>query len=177
MANLIEGQGAEFVFLADHPARIGAIVSAYPTLKELLEELKRNQQETLAMISNLQDSFVHCKRSYWRLGSNLLEIPSHYQAHIRQMRRMKENETVPSWEEEASQFPEEAYDVSVANASDLTEQETQANIEGSEGSFEKGPENAPVETTPSQEGEAPGMESAAQSPTGQNPPPEEKEGE
>lgn len=90
-ASLIEGQEADFMFHANLPARIAATVIAFPTLASLVEELKRCQAETAAMISVLPAEFVSRKRSYWRLGYNLLEMPSHYQSHLAQIRTAVED--------------------------------------------------------------------------------------
>ena len=66
--------------------RVAATVTAYPTAGELLEELKRLNAETVAMVANLPDDFMDRKGSYWRLAYNLLDVPSHHQTHMEQMR-------------------------------------------------------------------------------------------
>jgi hypothetical protein len=63
-----------------------AVVSAYPTVQELLEELKRNQAETLAYISNMPPALAERKGSYWRLASYMLTPPSQTQVHYDQIR-------------------------------------------------------------------------------------------
>jgi len=68
------------------PARIAATVAAFPTVSALLEELKRNEAETIAMIAALAPEFVAHKASYWRLGHNLLQLPDHARTHFNQIR-------------------------------------------------------------------------------------------
>ncbi len=92
IARLIEGQEAGFIYHANLPARISAIVSAYPGLGELLGELQRNMAETVALVSSLPQEFVTRKRSYWRLGYDLLDTPLHYEDHISQVRAVLEAE-------------------------------------------------------------------------------------
>lgn len=92
IAGLIEGQEADFTYHANLPARITAIVSAFPGLAELLSELQRNMAETVALLSSLPQEFVTRKRSYWRLGYDLLETPLHYEDHISQIRAVLEAE-------------------------------------------------------------------------------------
>jgi membrane-associated protease RseP (regulator of RpoE activity) len=70
------------------PARLKATLEAYPTLPALLEELKRSEAETLAMLGALPPEFVARQGSYTRLGYNLLELPGfHTRQHLDQMRQ------------------------------------------------------------------------------------------
>ncbi len=85
IAGLIEGQEADFVFHTNHPLRVKATVTAIPRLEDLLAELKCNQAETIALINGLPPEFVARKRSYWRLGYNLLQNPLHIQEHLAQI--------------------------------------------------------------------------------------------
>lgn len=68
------------------PARICAIVTVFPTVPALLQELKRHQAETVAMLAALPVEFVARKRSYWPLGRDLLETPEHFRTHFNQIR-------------------------------------------------------------------------------------------
>jgi uncharacterized protein YndB with AHSA1/START domain len=98
IAGLIEGQGAEFEYHANLPTRIIAILAAFPTVKALFDEFKRNQQETLAMLRAVPPEFVARKRSYSRMGRELLEFSSHYENHVDQIRAALEasrNQPVP----------------------------------------------------------------------------------
>jgi uncharacterized protein YndB with AHSA1/START domain len=67
-------------------AQVAATVSAYPTLDDLLGELKRHFQETVAYVANLPASVTERKGSYWRLAYNLIESPYHFHTHLEQMR-------------------------------------------------------------------------------------------
>lgn len=64
---------------------IEATVTAYPTLKDLVLELKRNSSETIGILENLPDDFVARKSSFWRMSYNLLQDPYHYFSHKEQM--------------------------------------------------------------------------------------------
>lgn len=67
-------------------ARIDATLAAFPTVDELLEELRRLNVETVAFVSSLPASFLERKGSYWRLAYQLLEPPYHHHTHLEQMR-------------------------------------------------------------------------------------------
>ncbi len=68
------------------PARIRATVRAFSTVPALLEELKRNEAETVAILAALPSEFVAHKGTYWRLGYYLLQLPDHAREHLAQMR-------------------------------------------------------------------------------------------
>lgn len=68
-------------------ARIEATVAAYPTVGDLLEELSRLHNETVAFIEHLPPDFLQRKASYWRLAYQLLEPPYHEYTHLDQMRQ------------------------------------------------------------------------------------------
>jgi uncharacterized protein YndB with AHSA1/START domain len=63
--------------------RIRATLTTYPTLNELMAELRRSFKETVATVAFLEPSFTRRKASYWRLGYELLEKSLPYQEHIR----------------------------------------------------------------------------------------------
>jgi uncharacterized protein YndB with AHSA1/START domain len=70
------------------PARIAAIASAYPTLVQAVEALKRSQSETVHMLVALPAEFVAHRGTYWRLGRSMLEglqPPNHLQEHTEQI--------------------------------------------------------------------------------------------
>jgi uncharacterized protein YndB with AHSA1/START domain len=70
------------------PARIAAIVNAYPTLGQAVDALRRSQGETVHMLAALPAEFVAHRGTYWRLGRSMLEglqPPSHLQEHIEQI--------------------------------------------------------------------------------------------
>jgi uncharacterized protein YndB with AHSA1/START domain/uncharacterized damage-inducible protein DinB len=62
-----------------------ATIASYPTIKDLLEEYKRNMAETLYFLAHLPDEFVSRKGSYWRLAYNFLQDPYHFDGHMGQM--------------------------------------------------------------------------------------------
>jgi uncharacterized protein YndB with AHSA1/START domain len=69
------------------PARLKALLTVYPTVPELLEEFKRSEAETVAMLAALPDEFVARKRAYVRLGYALLELPGYHTCqHLDQIR-------------------------------------------------------------------------------------------
>lgn len=67
------------------PLQMSAIAQAY-TAVELVQELKHNQAETVAMLSALPESFVAHKGTYWRLAFGLLQPLDHQRGHFKQMR-------------------------------------------------------------------------------------------
>lgn len=67
-------------------ARPAGTLGVYPTVTALLDELKRSEAETAAMLAALPAEFVARKRSYWRLCTNLIQPPSHVHTHYDQIR-------------------------------------------------------------------------------------------
>jgi uncharacterized protein YndB with AHSA1/START domain len=67
-----------------------ATLGAYPTLPELLGQLKRLNTETVALVKGLPDDLPIHKNIYWRLGTNLLESPYHFNMHFDQMKTVLE---------------------------------------------------------------------------------------
>jgi hypothetical protein len=67
-------------------AHIQATVSAFPTIPDLLKEVKHLHAEILAYITNLPVEFVARKGSYWRLAYLFLEGNFHPQGHYAQIR-------------------------------------------------------------------------------------------
>jgi len=62
------------------------IMTAFPTVPALLDELKRHEAETVGMLAALPAEFVARKSSYVKLGYNLLQAPEHVSGHLDQMR-------------------------------------------------------------------------------------------
>ncbi len=85
IAGLIEGQEADFIYHVHQKARVQATLTAIPTLDGLLSELECLLAETAAMVAGLPPEFVQRKRSYWRLGYNLLQTPAHFLEHGEQI--------------------------------------------------------------------------------------------
>lgn len=68
--------------------RIRATLTTYPTLNDLIAELRRSFKETVATVAFLEPSFTQRKASYWRLGYEMLEKSLPYQEYIRHMNEM-----------------------------------------------------------------------------------------
>jgi uncharacterized protein YndB with AHSA1/START domain len=63
-----------------------SVMAVYPTLPELLAELKRSQEEVYAYLASLPASFSERKGAYWRTAYNLLGPGSHISTHLEQIR-------------------------------------------------------------------------------------------
>jgi uncharacterized protein YndB with AHSA1/START domain len=106
LAHLIVGERGWHTFLShmidDHepvydpgggnvPARHAAVIAAYPTIPEMLEELKRNELETVALLAALPPEFVARRGSFNRVSYYVLELPGfHTRQHLEQMREAVE---------------------------------------------------------------------------------------
>jgi membrane-associated protease RseP (regulator of RpoE activity) len=66
--------------------RLNAVINAYPTLQALLQEFKRNQAETVALINALSQDFVDHKASYYRTALVLVSQPAHTREHLEQIK-------------------------------------------------------------------------------------------
>ncbi|HAL17469.1 MAG TPA: hypothetical protein DCP32_12195 [Anaerolineaceae bacterium] len=62
-----------------------ATITAYPTIPELMEEVLRSQNETLAFLKSLPEKFLARKSTYWRLAQDLLTVDVHIQEHTDQI--------------------------------------------------------------------------------------------
>ena len=69
----------------DQLFRIRATLTTYPTIDELMAELRRSLKETVATVAFLDQSFTRRKASYWRLGMELLSLHNHIREHIQQI--------------------------------------------------------------------------------------------
>jgi uncharacterized protein YndB with AHSA1/START domain len=69
----------------DVDARPRALLSMYPTIEALLNELKRCGAESLALLAALPQEFIAHKRNYWRLCVGMLQPPTHIQTHLAQI--------------------------------------------------------------------------------------------
>ena len=72
------------------PARVRATASAFSSLPALIEELKRAEAETVAMLAGLPAEFVARKDSYWRLGYSALQFPEHVRDHMGQIQAARQ---------------------------------------------------------------------------------------
>ncbi len=66
--------------------RLDSVINAYPTLQALLQEFKRNQAETVALINALPQEFVDRRASYYRLATALVNQPNHTREHLEQIK-------------------------------------------------------------------------------------------
>jgi hypothetical protein len=81
----------EFPCSASHAPRIKSLLSLYPTVEELLEELGRRQKETAALLLEIPAEYVNRKGSFYRLATDLnFEVRKHYKGHIAQIRESLE---------------------------------------------------------------------------------------
>jgi hypothetical protein len=71
---------------ANPPARIAATLQVYPSIKDLLDELFRLLDETVALVSFIPPEFASRKSSYWRLGYQLTQISIHIDSHLEQIK-------------------------------------------------------------------------------------------
>jgi len=69
----------------DRLFRIRATLASYPTMDDLVAELRRSLKETVASIAFLDQNFTRRKASYWRLGMELLGGSKHFREHIQQI--------------------------------------------------------------------------------------------
>ena len=67
-------------------AQVDAVVDVYPTVSDLLAELRRTWAEQVAFIARLEKDFTDRKRTYVRLGQALLQTAYHPQSHHDQLR-------------------------------------------------------------------------------------------
>ncbi len=68
------------------PARIAATTAVYNTKEAILDELFRNEAETVYMAAHLSDELVADKGTFWRMAFTLLQTPLHTRDHIEQIK-------------------------------------------------------------------------------------------
>jgi membrane-associated protease RseP (regulator of RpoE activity) len=86
IAALITGDELN-AFTSNETIRVKGLASAFPTVPDLLAELKRAETETVAMLAALPEEFVARKSSYVRLGTELLSDGGlHTRGHCEQIR-------------------------------------------------------------------------------------------
>ena len=66
-------------------ASIDATLTAYPTIRELIEAFRLSLIETAALLAKLPPEFAQQKASYWRIAYGVLQDPYHDNAHLLQM--------------------------------------------------------------------------------------------
>ncbi len=67
-------------------SRVRATIAAYPTIPDLLLELKRAETETVAMLRNLPEDFTAQKDSYWLLAYQQVQFKGHIDEHVDQIK-------------------------------------------------------------------------------------------
>jgi uncharacterized protein YndB with AHSA1/START domain len=67
-------------------AQVQATVKANPSIKQMLEALRRAVEETLAYVSFLPEEFVANKGSYYRFASGLVQPNYHISSHLQQIK-------------------------------------------------------------------------------------------
>ena len=70
----------------NHPEPLQAVLTVYPTVPDLLAQLKRVEAETVALIAALPPEFLQRKSSYWRLGMNQPYMTIHIHEHLGQIK-------------------------------------------------------------------------------------------
>lgn len=87
LASLIDGfEITTDGFDSNVTAQVEATVKAYPSIKLMLEELRRSVEEILAFTELIPKEFVANKGSYYRFGFGLLQPDFHIGAHTQQIR-------------------------------------------------------------------------------------------
>lgn len=84
LAGVLAGHEAREVYQSN-PGRIQAIVATYPSLPRLRRELKRCQDEVLALLHVLPPDFAARKGVFWRTGFLLLGGVDHLGEHVPQV--------------------------------------------------------------------------------------------
>ena len=73
-------------YAGNQQARISATTAVYPMLADLVGELKRCSQETIALVAALPSDFVAHKAAYWQIAYGAAEPDYHIATHLDQMR-------------------------------------------------------------------------------------------
>jgi membrane-associated protease RseP (regulator of RpoE activity) len=67
-------------------APLSAIISVFPSVSDLLQELKRAEAVTLALLAALPPEFAAHKNKYWKLGITIPVIGVHTREHLDQIK-------------------------------------------------------------------------------------------
>jgi uncharacterized protein YndB with AHSA1/START domain len=70
---------------ANHPARIAAMTTVYPTSADLLDELRRAHAETVALVRSVPDEAGAVKRLLWQMNFQIDGMVKHTQQHFDQI--------------------------------------------------------------------------------------------
>jgi len=66
-------------------AHTSAIAQAYPTVRELIDELERSRRVNVEFVRKLPESLLSRKSSFWLLAFNRLSFPTHITLHLEQI--------------------------------------------------------------------------------------------
>jgi uncharacterized protein YndB with AHSA1/START domain len=84
---LIAGEGYAGEFASNLPARLHAVIAAYPTLKKLLEEVRRTEAETIAILSAVPPESLARRGNMQQLVGTFVDaMPYHTRTHLNQLR-------------------------------------------------------------------------------------------
>jgi uncharacterized protein YndB with AHSA1/START domain len=75
-------------FHANVPQRVNAMVAVYPTLGDLLQELKRNEAVTLMMTATMPEEAARHRHLYYQLGQWLTGFAPHHREHFAEIRSL-----------------------------------------------------------------------------------------
>ncbi len=90
IAGTIEEADMENVFQSNSKERVTAIVAVYPSIAVLLEELRREEALTVAMIATLPaKTFAH-KNFIYQLADWMTNFPDHTREHIGEIKKLVE---------------------------------------------------------------------------------------
>jgi hypothetical protein len=87
---MAEGSDIEQPFHTNEPYRLRAMVSAYPTVADLVQELKRSEAVTLAMAATMPEQTTRHKHIYYQIGTYLIGFADHTREHFGEIRRLVE---------------------------------------------------------------------------------------
>jgi len=86
MADLVGGhEGLYDDWGGNIQAWIEGTVASFDSTEEMLAEIRRLNEETVAFIANLPPEFMERKPTYWRLAYRLLQEPFHHHTHMEQI--------------------------------------------------------------------------------------------
>ena len=63
-----------------------ATLAVYPTLTEMVRQLRISSKETVALVAALPPGFIEHKAAFWNLAYNAVEPDFHLSSHMEQMR-------------------------------------------------------------------------------------------
>jgi len=71
---------------ANVDARVRATLATYPTIHEMLGELRRSVEETLLLTEMLPEEFAANRGSFYRVGQAVLQADIHFDGHLPQLK-------------------------------------------------------------------------------------------